>query len=383
MQHNQTADTKNQFVEEAAHDFNNLMGVILGYCELLEDQATLSAPAREIVVEIHNAGVSAKDLAQRLLALSRGQVLQHVPLDLNDIVSRVKKMLSRLTGKDVQLASSLGRGLGKINANPGQLEEVLMNLILNARDAMQEGGIVLIETANLEIDETKAGQDPSTRPGQYVALTVSDTGSGMARETQSHMFEPFFSTKSPGRGRGLGLSMVSSVVEQCGGTIAVFSEPGSGTTFRICFPRCDDAPSVMAQQETHPAPGGTETILLVDDSAPLRKLMRRFLAGSGYTVLDSGDPGEALCMAKAYPGPIPLMITDVRMPGLSGSVLAEQVAAVKPGNKVLYMSGYPDDLLGLSRDSGQELTFLAKPFSSHELLTEVRLLLGPKVKHTC
>jgi two-component system, cell cycle sensor histidine kinase and response regulator CckA len=371
----QKMEAVGQLAGGLAHDFNNLLGVILGYCEILEEQSDLTQPNRKMIVAIHNAGASAKNLTQRLLAFSRRQVLQPVFLDLNESVKRMDTMLGRLIGDDVELKSVLRGDLGTIKADPSQLEQLLMNLAINARDAMPKGGKIAIETANVEIDEAYSRQHPSIKPGRYVMLTVSDTGSGMDLETQSHIFEPFFSTKGPGQGTGLGLSTVFGIVRQSGGTIAVYSELGNGTTFKIHFPRCDEAPVVVQQEKAKMLRGGTETILLVDDAAPLRVLTRRLLEDCGYTVLDSGDPSEALCIAGEHKGSLPLMITDVVMPGFSGSVLAERLAAVRPETKVLYTSGYADDAGVQLRVPGQDYAFLEKPFTRDDLVRKVRELL--------
>jgi len=358
-----------------AHDFNNLLGVILGYCEILEEQPELPAPTRKMILEIHNAGTSAKNLTQRLLAFSRRQVLQPLALDLNETVRRMQNMLDRLIGDDVSLISALCPDLGTIHADPSQVEQVLMNLAINARDAMPMGGKISIATANVEVDETHAQQSPFTGPGQYVRLTVSDTGTGMDAETQSHIFEPFFSTKAPGRGTGLGLSTVFGIVNQSGGAITVYSEPGHGTTFKVYFLRHDQFAVAEQPGAQKPVRGGTETILLVDDAAALRRLTRRLLQDCGYTVLESGDPADALRMAAEYPGPIPLMITDVVMPGFSGSVLAEKLASARPETKVLYASGYSDEAVVPARMPAQLYAFLEKPFTREDLLRKVRELL--------
>jgi nitrogen-specific signal transduction histidine kinase/CheY-like chemotaxis protein len=358
-----------------AHDFNNLLGVILGYCEILEEQPRLSGPTRKMILEIHNAGTSAKNLTQRLLAFSRRQVLEPVALDLNETVRRMQIMLNRLIGDDVALTSTLCPDLGTINADPSQVEQVLMNLAINARDAMPKGGNISIATDNVEIDELHARQPPFTGPGQYVRLTVSDTGIGMDAETQSHIFEPFFSTKAPGRGTGLGLSTVFGIVNQSGGAITVDSALNRGTTFQIYFHR-HHQPAVTSLPETEKTvQGGKETILLVDDAPALRRLTRRLLQDCGYTVLESGDPAEALRIAAQYPGVLPLMITDVVMPGFSGSVLAEKLADSRPEIKVLYASGYSDEAVIPSRTPGQHYAFLEKPFTREDLLRKVRDLL--------
>ena len=369
-----------------AHDFNNLLGVILGYCELLEAQTALPEPTREMILEIQNAGDSAKKLTQRLLAFSRRQVMQPVIMDLNETVNRTENMLGRLIGEDIRLKSVLGDNLGKISADPSQVELALLNLAINARDAMPKGGQIVFKTANVVIDETYARQHTFTAPGRYVMLTVSDTGSGMSLETQSHIFEPFFSTKPPGRGTGLGLSTVFGIVRQSGGSIAVYSEPGAGATFKIHFPRCDEVSTAEQQENEKPLHGGTETILLVDDAASLRGLTRRLLEDSGYTVLDTGDPSEALQMAGEHPGPLPLLITDVVMPGFSGTVLAEKLATVRPETRVLLMSGYHDSsnlqLSGSVKDDEPcdfGCAFLEKPFTREGLLKKVREVLDSTI----
>lgn len=255
-----------------AHDFNNLLGVILGYCEILGEQRGLAETARTMITEIHNAGTTGKNLTQRLLAFSRRQVLQPVFLDLNNSVHRTAVMLNRLIGDNVELTSILSSSLGTIKADPSQIDQVLMNLAINARDAMPKGGTISVKTSNVDIDEFYATLHPPISPGRYVMLTVSDTGIGMDSDTQSHIFEPFFSTKAPGSGTGLGLSTVFGIVKQSGGTIGVYSEPGHGTSFRIHFPRCDTAPAVLQPSVAMPLRGGNETILLVDDCLPLRLL---------------------------------------------------------------------------------------------------------------
>jgi two-component system, cell cycle sensor histidine kinase and response regulator CckA len=383
LRQTQKMEAVGQLAGGLAHDFNNLLGVILGYCEILEEQRDLPGPARKMILEIHNAGTSAKNLTQRLLAFSRRQVLEPVALDLNETVRRMEIMLNRLLGDDVVLTSALCPNLGTINANPSQVEQVLMNLTINARDAMPTGGKISIATANVEIDEVHARQPPFATPGQYVRLTVSDTGLGMDAETQSHIFEPFFSTKAPGRGTGLGLSTVFGIVNQSGGSIAVYSEPNLGTTFKVYFQRHGESAIIAPPATEKSVPGGRETILLVDDAAALRRLTRRLLQDCGYTVLESADPAEALRIAAEYPGKLPLMITDVVMPGFSGSVLAEKLATTRPETKVLYASGYTDEAVIPLPRPGQHYAFLEKPFTREALLLKVRELLdwSPQISH--
>jgi two-component system, cell cycle sensor histidine kinase and response regulator CckA len=372
----QKMEAVGQLAGGVAHDFNNLLGVILGYCEILEEQLDLpEATRRKMIVEIHNAGASARDLTQHLLAFSRRQVSQPMFLDLNGIVDRVHVMLNRLIGDDIELVSVLSPNLGSIKADPSQVEQVLMNLAVNARDAMPQGGKITVGTANVEIDEIYVRQHPYSKPGSYVVLTVSDTGIGMDEDTQSRIFEPFFSTKEVGKGTGLGLSTVFGIVKQSAGTINVYSEPGQGTTFKIHFPRCQEAPLIIQPETEAPLRGGSETILLVDDAAPLRGLTRLLLEGCGYTVLDTGEPVAAISMAAQHKGPLPLMITDVVMPGLSGPVLAEKLGAARPEMRVLYTSGYADDEVARHGMIGSECAFLEKPFTRDALVRKVRELL--------
>ncbi|HEV3039149.1 MAG TPA: ATP-binding protein [Candidatus Angelobacter sp.] len=378
MRQAQKMEALGQLAGGVAHDFNNLLGVILGYCEILEKRLDLDEPTRNMIVKIHNAGTCAKDLTRHLLAFGRRQVLLPVFLDLNTTVNQIETMLSRLIGDDVELVSVLGGGLGTIRADPSQVEQVLMNLAVNARDAMPQGGKITIETANVEIDEIHARRHLSIKPGPYVVLTVSDTGIGMDKETQSHIFEPFFSTKEAGKGTGLGLSTVFGIVKQSDGAISVTSAPGHGTTFKIHFPRCEEAPALIQPEKTMPLRGGSETILLVEDAGPLRELTRRLLEDCGYTVLDAGTPAEAIRIAEQHKDLLPLMITDVVMPGLSGPVLAERLSATRPETRVLYTSGYADQ----AGDLGPECTFLEKPFTRDALVKKVRELLDSPIGST-
>jgi PAS domain S-box-containing protein len=364
------------------HDSNNLLGVILGYCELLKEQTDLPESVNGMISEMHNACISARNLTQRVLSFGRPQEPRLKAFHLEEAVNRIASMqnrLGKLLGKDIQLRSSFGANLGMVCADPNQIDQVLMNLLMNARDAMPKGGNIVIETANVDIDETSAHQYPSIKLGHYIMLTFSDTGTGMGQETKSHIFEPYYSTKPVGKGTGLGLFTAQCIVKQLGGTITVDSELGAGSTFTILFPRCDQAPIALPRQEAIPLCEGTETILLVEDSVSLRILLRKILTGRGYTVLDSGDPYEALRLAAEYPGPIPLMITDITLPGFSGSVLAERIAVVRPETKVLYASGSDISAAVSPRKFGQDYAIIMKPFTPHDLLAKVREILSPSI----
>jgi PAS domain S-box-containing protein len=371
----QKMEAVGQLAGGLAHDFNNLLGVILGYCELLADREDLAEPARQMIGNIGTAGLSAKKLTQDLLAFSRRKVLQPVVMDLNEAVDHIHPMLERLIGDDIELDNVLSDDLGTITADPNHIEQVLMNLAINARDAMPKGGKITFETTNVEIDETYAQQHVPMNPGRYVMLSVRDTGTGMDLETRSQIFDPFFTTKDCGKGTGLGLSTVFGIVKQSGGTIGVYSEPGKGTAFKIHFPRCDKVPMIVEPIKPKQLRGGTETILLVDDATPLRMLTKLILEQCGYTVLDSGEPAEALRIAKGHKGPLPLMITDVVMPSFTGRVLAERLTADRPETKVLFTSGYADDETAKYGILGVDNAFLEKPFTRDDLVRKVRELL--------
>jgi two-component system, cell cycle sensor histidine kinase and response regulator CckA len=374
----QKMEAVGQLAGGVAHDFNNLLGVILGYCELLESRTDLAAKSRNMIEQIRNAGISAKDLTRHLLAFSRRQVLQPVFLDLNAIVKHTGAMLGRLLGDHVTLCNVLCHDLGTIKADPSQIEQVLMNLAVNARDAMPEGGKITLRTANVAIDQAYSRQHPYLKPGPYVMLSVGDTGVGMDADTRSRIFEPFFSTKVAGKGTGLGLSTVFGIIKQSAGAINVYSEPGYGTKFKIYFPRCESAPIAIQPHAAAPLSGGSETLLLVDDAGPLRGLTRLLLEGCGYTVLDSGDPADAIEIAAGHNGALPLLITDVVMPGFSGPVLAERLRAVRPEMKVLYTSGYADDELAQHGLIGSDRAYLEKPFTRDALIRKVREVLDSR-----
>lgn len=361
-----------------AHDFNNMLVIINGYSEiLLRRHLSDNDPVRKFIEEIHQAGERAAGLTRQLLAFSRKQLLQPEVLDLNEIISELEKMLLRLIGEDIELITRLRPGLGQIKADPGQIEQIVMNLVINARDAMPNGGTLIIETANVELDETYTNQHTDVQPGPYVMLAVSDDGVGMDAATQAHIFEPFFTTKGVGQGTGLGLATVFGIVKQSDGDIWVYSEPGQGTSFKIYLPRVDE-PMTVFESQPIPAelPGGLETILLVEDEASVRILARRILEMNGYTVLDASNGGEALQLCAQKSGPIHLLVTDVVMPGgFNGRELAERLQSLRPDLKTLYMSGYTDDAIVHHGVLGSEMHFIQKPFSPRALAQKVRQIL--------
>jgi two-component system, cell cycle sensor histidine kinase and response regulator CckA len=375
----QRMEAVGQLAAGVAHDFNSLLQIILGYSEVLQRRMDLPEPIGTMIAKIQDAGISAKNLAQRLLAFSRQQVIEPVLMDLNEAVNHIQTLLGGLIGPDIELVGLLGHNLGTIKADPHQVEQMLMNLAINARDAMPRGGKIIFETANVAINDMYTSQHVHMSSGQYVMLTVRDTGTGMDSETQAHAFEPFFSTKAADKGTGLGLSTVFSIVKQNGGGISLYSKLNHGTTFTIYFPRLAGSLAVRPKEKTDSLAGGAETILLVDDAPSVRQLLRIVLESRGYTVLDSGDPAEALRLAREHKGPLPLLITDVNMPGFNGHVLAERLAADRPETKVLYTSGDPEDADARPDRSDPHYAFLEKPFSGDDLAVKVREILdSPK-----
>jgi PAS domain S-box-containing protein len=360
-----------------AHDFNNLLTVINGYSNLLLSGLPEGDPRRESVGEIHRAGERAAALTQQLLAFSRRQTLQPKLLNLNTIVAETERMLQRVIGEDVRLVTVLGPGLGQVKADAGQIGQVLMNLAVNARDAMPNGGCLTVETANEDLDASGAASHPDFRPGRFVRLSVSDTGLGMDEETRRHLFEPFYTTKPHGRGTGLGLSSVYGIVQQSGGWIWVQSRPMEGAAFHIHFPRVDAALQVAsAVPAEHRESAGHGTILVVEDQENVRRLTASVLESFGYCVLKAANGQEALALTASYAGPIHLLLTDVVMPGLSGTELAGQVANLRPGIRVLFMSGYTDTVIAQHGIVRQGKVFLQKPFTPLALAARVRELLA-------
>jgi PAS domain S-box-containing protein len=359
-----------------AHDFNNLLTAILGYSEMLEGQLADNAPLLSEVREIQKAGDRAASLTRQLLAFSRLQVLEPTVLDLNEIVRNFEKMWTRLISEDIDLVTALHPELGLVRADAGQLEQVIMNLVVNSRDAMPSGGKLTIETANVELDEAYARQHVSVRPGNYVMFAVSDTGVGMDATTQARIFEPFFTTKEMGKGTGLGLSTAYGIVKQSGGYVWVYSEPGKGSTFKVYLPRVEGVPAAAYPARPAAPPRGDETILLVEDEELVRKLAHTLLEGLGYTVLEAPGGEHALEIARTHPGPIHLVLTDVVMPGMGGADLASRLHAARPGLRVLYMSGYTDDAIVRHKVLEPGTSFLQKPFTPAVLARKVREALS-------
>jgi PAS domain S-box-containing protein len=368
-----------------AHDFNNLLTVISGYCDILLLNTSPEDPAQSLLAEVLKAGEQAASLTRQLLAFSRKQVLEPKILDLNAIVKSTEKMLRRLIGEDVGLSSVLAPNLGPVKADAGQIEQVIMNLVVNARDAMPQGGKITIETANVQWDENQCQTRPEMKAGRYAMLAVSDNGCGMDEQTLARIFEPFFTTKGPGKGTGLGLATVYGIVKQSGGFIYVYSEPGLGAAFKVYLPLIeaeDSAPVPSWQPGPNETGHGRETILLVEDEAAVRELSRLALQTFGYTVLAAANGAEAIRMCEQHHGEIPLLVSDVVMPQMGGPQVAERLAALKPGLKVLYLSGYTDDTVVRHGVLQAETAFLQKPFMPAALAKKVREVLdkpNPKV----
>ncbi|MGA9770646.1 MAG: response regulator [Blastocatellia bacterium] len=360
-----------------AHDFNNLLTAIIGYSQLLLRRLDKNDPSFPEVEEIMKSGQSAAALTSQLLAFSRKQVVQPQVLDLNTIVANIEKMLRRLIGEDVELTTMLEPQLVSIKADPNHIEQILLNLAVNARDAMPEGGKLMIETANVYLDESYANQHIGAEAGRYVMLAVSDTGIGMNKQTQSQIFEPFFTTKEKGKGTGLGLSTVYGIVKQSEGNIWVYSEPGHGTIFKVYLPQCDESVDPSCSNETlSRAVGGSETVLLVEDERAVRKLTRKILEESGYQVLEATHADEAVTISNDHEGAIHMMITDMVMPHTNGHDLAERLSALRPEMKLLYMSGYTENRAIDKILKNQAIAFLEKPFSVEGLLNKVRNVLN-------
>jgi len=360
-----------------AHDFNNLLTIITGYCELLLNSSGVNEDQRGKIEEIKRAGDRAALLTRQLLAFSRKQVLAPRVLDLNVVIENLRKMIERLIGEDIEFVTVPSPKLDMVRADPGQVEQIIMNLVVNARDAMPHGGRLTIETANVELDEAYARAHRPSLPGHYVMIAVTDSGMGMDSETQKRIFEPFFTTKEQGKGTGLGLATVYGIVKQSGGFIWVYSEPGVGSSFKIYFPR------VPGPMETLPADHiesgqleGSETILVAEDEQSLRLLIKETLERHGYKVLVASDGKQALRMSSRFKGPIHLLIADVVMPQMGGRQLAGRLTASRSGIGVLYISGYTDDAIVHHGILDPNTAFLQKPFSPDSLARKVRMVLS-------
>ena len=366
-----------------AHDFNNLLTIITGYSHLILSNLSPGDPNHHAAAQIMKAGERAASLTKQLLAFSRRQVLQPRVLDLNELVTGLGSMLQRLIGEDIELHLTLHPSLGRVSADPGQIEQVLMNLVVNARDAMPKGGLLTIETSNVDLDDNYSGRHLAAKAGPHVQLAVTDSGYGMDEATRSRLFEPFFTTKSAGKGTGLGLSTVFGIIQQSGGSLEVTSQPEKGTTVRVYLPRIDQPVSVEPAERQKKMARGTETILVVEDDEMVRNLVKETLKREGYRVLDAAGPVDARRIAEKQKGSIDLLITDVVMPKVSGVDLAQEIMKRRPALKVLFMSGYTDNAVMDRGLLDKDAAFLQKPFTPGVLAARVREVLEKKSCKTC
>ena len=375
LQRSQRMEAVGRLAGGVAHDFNNLLTVIKGYTELALNRSGVLPAVTADIQQIDHAAERASALVRQLLAFGRKQVLQPKPLDLNSIVMSLDKLMRRLMSEDIAMITRCADKLGTVKADPGQIEQVIMNLVVNARDAMPNGGLLTIETSNAELDASYALDHATVRPGRYVMLAVSDTGTGMDGETQAHIFEPFYTTKASGRGTGLGLSTVYGIVKQSGGYIWVYSEPGHGSAFKVYLPRIEETVEAAKRSEKRVTRKGTETILLVEDEEAVRDLAQLLLEGAGYSVLvaETAAGAERLCASHA--GKIHLLLTDVVMPGMSGRELARRITSRFPKTRVLYMSGYTDNVIASDGMLEPGIAFLQKPFTPAALAEKIREVL--------
>jgi nitrogen-specific signal transduction histidine kinase/CheY-like chemotaxis protein len=381
----QKMEAVGQLAGGVAHDFNNLLTIITGYSELLLGSLPPGDQGLEFLRQIKQAGERAASLTRQLLAFGRKQTLHIQVLDLNALVHNLQKMLRRLIGENIDIVIEPDPLLGKVKVDPVQIEQVLLNLAVNARDAMPEGGTLTVATANVELDEVWGQSRPELVPGPYVQLTVRDTGCGMDSAVKAHLFEPFFTTKEVGKGTGLGLATVYGIVKQSGGHVEVDSKPGRGATFRIYLPRLEEADARFLEEESpEELPGGKETVLLVEDEEEVRKFLRHSLQLNGYTVLEAASGTEALQVCAEHQGEIALLVTDVIMPQLNGRQLAERAATLQQDLRVLYISGYTDRVLDDHGVLGPGIAFLQKPVTPRALAEKVREVLDDrKTGHPC
>ncbi|MCZ7645970.1 MAG: PAS domain-containing protein [Planctomycetota bacterium] len=372
----QKMESVGQLAGGIAHDFNNLLTVINGYSALSLQRLPDGDALRGPLESIGEAGERAAALTRQLLAFSRKQVLKPELLDLNEVVRRTSQMLKRLIGEDVELSARLKPGLGAVRFDPGQIEQILMNLAVNARDAMPKGGKLTIETANVELDAEYARTHPGAQAGPHVMIAVSDTGVGMEAATKARIFEPFFTTKAPGKGTGLGLSTVYGIVKQSGGNIWVYSEPGRGTAFKVYLPRAEAKADNQGTKATHSGAPGVGTILVVEDEEGVRTLLRDVLEMGGYTVLTAGDAAVAQALCAKHQGEIRLLLTDVVLPGMGGRELSEKLVAMRPGMRVVFMSGYTDNAIVHHGVLEPGLHFIEKPILPNVLLDKIGAFLA-------
>jgi nitrogen-specific signal transduction histidine kinase len=373
----QKMEVVGQLASGVAHDFNNILAVIIGYSALLKDELGPNHPQSKHAEEIWHATEQATGLTRQLLVFSRKQKVQPVVLDINEVVKDLDKMLRRLISENIGLTMALGKEIGRVRADPGYVGQVLINLVVNARDAMPNGGRLSISTSNITLDANYARAHPEAAPGDYVMLAVSDTGVGMTDEVKAHLFEAFFTTKPKGKGTGLGLATCLTIVKQSGGHIAVYSELAKGTTFKVYFPRVDQPLETAARAEqAGPLPRGTETLLVVEDEPAVCQLAYRVLKGQGYNVLRAMNGQDALNLVSEHQGPpIRLVITDVIMPRMGGKVMVEWLKTHYPELKILFTSGYTDDAIVHHGVLEPGVAFLPKPYTPATLICKVRELL--------
>jgi len=374
LRHAQKMEAVGQLAGGVAHDFNNLLTAILGYCHLMLDEVPEDAPMRLDLLEVQAAGDRAASLTRQLLAFSRRQMLQPQIVNINTLVAQLEKLLRRLISEDVELTTALAPDLWSVEVDPASVEQILVNLAVNARDAMPTGGRLTIETANVELDDTYAVTHVTMKPGRYVMLAVGDTGEGMEAVSRARVFEPFFTTREQGKGSGLGLATVYGMVKQSRGYIWVYSEPGHGTLFKVYLPSAEVAAAAVAQVRDARDIRGWETVLLVEDEDAVRALSREVLRRHGYVVLEAAHGLDAVRVAERHPDDIHLMVTDVVMPHMSGRALAQRLASVRPKMKTLFMSGYSDHAL-LPDDLAPGAPFLQKPFTPEVFARRVRRIL--------
>lgn len=378
LQQAQRIESVGRLAAGVAHDFNNLLTVINGYSEMALNELPHGTLLHECISEVLMSGKRAASLTRQLLILSRQQVIQPVELNLNDLIAELERMLSRIIGADIRLISRLEPSLGRVLADPNLMSQVMINLVVNARDAMPDGGTILIETENVVLSESYSHLDTRIKPGRYVRLTVSDTGTGMTEEVKSRIFEPFFTTKRAGQGTGLGLATAYGIITQGGGAISVHSELGHGSAFAIYLPLVDQRNAQKSEAAIAPMPSGTETILLVEDDEQLRKMGAFILRKCGYTVLEAGEPNQALLQAERHQQTIHLLLTDLVMPGSTGRELANRIRVARPSIKVIFMSGYSAPFIAERGLLDPGAAYVQKPFSPESLATAVRDALGPE-----